>query len=120
MSSAPSRNLFHLHYKQFWTDYSVLQKAATEQEFSIGHMIQVVGHSIGNTIRTSNLMQSIGIDSGMYIGGRSFLQVNTKYSAPVVYWKFLFSKCMKCFIHDHNHFYRKCIQNYVYVYVYII
>ena len=53
---------------------SVLAKAA---ETSVPRVIQVVGHSIGlNRIRTTKLMQAIGIDSGMYLGGRSFLEIN--------------------------------------------
>ena len=45
----------------FWTDFSVLTKAAEQREASFAQIVQVVGHSIGMSIRTSNNMQSIGI-----------------------------------------------------------
>ena len=45
----------------FWTDFTVLAKAAEQQESSFAQIIQVVGHTIGSSIRTSRNIQSIGI-----------------------------------------------------------
>lgn len=61
----------------FWTDYSVLE--AVEAPLNVTKptsFVQIVGHTIHfGKIKTTRLFGSVGIDAGMYIGGRAFLEV---------------------------------------------
>ena len=71
----------------YWTDYSVMEKLGlgnlnrnteSEAEDIIKTMVQVVGHTISprRMIRNTKYMEAIGVDSGMYIGGRTFLEID--------------------------------------------
>ena len=62
----------------YWTDYSVLNTVESEPGDIISSMVQVVGHTISprRIIRNTRYMETIGVDSGMYIGGRTFLKIS--------------------------------------------
>jgi hypothetical protein len=80
----------------FWTDFSVISKAA-ENLRTPPDMIQVVGHSAAHCydprrlgmhplptepgcekglIRVSNALAAVCVDGGMYMGARSFLEIS--------------------------------------------
>lgn len=72
----------------YWTDYSVLSALETESESIVTSMVQVVGHTISpkKRIRNTRYMEVIGVDSGMYIGGRTFLEI-TKHGRFIAHEK---------------------------------
>lgn len=59
-----------------WTDFSVLKAAAEELQAPPTMFLQIVGHTIAfNRIRSTRFFQTIGVDGGMYLGGRVFLEI---------------------------------------------
>lgn len=60
----------------FWTDFKVLQQTAITATAPPA-FIQIVGHSIElNHVRATASMAAIGVDAGMFIGGRAYLEIS--------------------------------------------
>ena len=69
----------------FWTDFSVLEKAAKRGELP-NNIIQVVGHTAvhcdgpencpNGLVRTSSGLLAVCVDGGMYYGNRGFLEIS--------------------------------------------
>ncbi len=55
----------------------ICSKVCLTASFSeIKYHMSVVGHTMGDKVRATTGLQDIGVDAGMYVGGRGFLEIS--------------------------------------------
>ena len=61
----------------FWTDFKILQDAAAGSSAPLTPFVHIVGHSIqqGGVVGLTKYMQTVGVDVGVYTGGRAYLEI---------------------------------------------